>query len=318
MYRYTTETRCNCNIVTYVRDRLATGSKRAHKLVLHSSRPVFPFTTSALLQVHYCIPYAHLVPTPDVSDRSHSKRSSKPAMQAQASRVVRSSAAARGSSAAVGAQHRRPRVAARIAHMEAPAAAAAAASPPPVAPEAGWTPTVSGHLLPPVTGPRSAVVQRQTKETKVEVRIDIDGSGKCVTQTPVGFLNHMLDQIASHGLFDVYVAAEGDTWIDDHHTVEDIALAFGGALSQALGDRKVRVMSVCARGVCVVVWARTMLVRCMQLLRCITRASLAARLQPVHAGALRSAAAQSAWSPLHLLAAGPIISLRSPRKRGLA
>lgn len=62
--------------------------------------------------------------------------------------------------------------------------------------------------------------------------LNIDGTGKCVTQTPVGFLNHMLDQIASHGLFDLYVAAEGDTWIDDHHTVEDIALAFGGALSQ--------------------------------------------------------------------------------------
>jgi imidazoleglycerol-phosphate dehydratase len=127
--------------------------------------------------------------------------------------------------------------------MASPAAAATA---PPPAHADGWTPTVAGHSLPAVTGPRSATVQRQTKETKVEVRIDIDGSGKCVTQTPVGFLNHMLDQIASHGLFDVYVAAEGDTWIDDHHTVEDIALALGGALAQALGDRKVKQGRVCS------------------------------------------------------------------------
>lgn len=99
----------------------------------------------------------------------------------------------------------------------------------------------SAGPLPDVSGPRTAVVKRQTKETSVEVRLRIDGTGQCVTNTPVGFLNHMLDQIASHGLFDVYVAAQGDTWIDDHHTVEDIALAFGSALSQALGDRKVRV-----------------------------------------------------------------------------
>lgn len=72
----------------------------------------------------------------------------------------------------------------------------------------------------------------------MEVRLNLDGTGQCVTNTPVGFFNHMLDQLASHGLFDVYVEAEGDTWIDDHHTVEDIALALGGAFSQALGDRK--------------------------------------------------------------------------------
>jgi imidazoleglycerol-phosphate dehydratase len=106
-----------------------------------------------------------------------------------------------------------------------------------VTPGPDWTPTVAGTPLPPVSGRRSAVVQRSTKETKVEVRIDVDGTGRCVAATPVGFFNHMLDQIASHGLFDLYVAADGDTWIDDHHTVEDVALALGGALSQALGDR---------------------------------------------------------------------------------
>lgn len=92
--------------------------------------------------------------------------------------------------------------------------------------------------LPEVSGPRVAVVKRATKETSVEVRINLDGTGRCVTNTPVGFLNHMLDQLASHGLFDVFVEAQGDTWIDDHHTVEDIALALGTAFSQALGDRK--------------------------------------------------------------------------------
>lgn len=92
--------------------------------------------------------------------------------------------------------------------------------------------------VPEVSGKRVAVVKRQTKETSVEVRLNIDGTGQCVANTPVGFFNHMLDQLASHGLFDVYVEAQGDTWIDDHHTVEDIALALGSAFSQALGDRK--------------------------------------------------------------------------------
>lgn len=85
---------------------------------------------------------------------------------------------------------------------------------------------------------RVATVKRKTKETEVEVTINLDGTGVCVAETPVGFFNHMLDQIASHGLFDLTVKATGDTWIDDHHTVEDIALALGTAMSQALGDRK--------------------------------------------------------------------------------
>lgn len=76
---------------------------------------------------------------------------------------------------------------------------------------------------------------RKTKETQVEVTIDLDGTGQCIAETPVGFLNHMLDQISSHGLFDLTIKATGDTWIDDHHTVEDLALALGTAVSQALG-----------------------------------------------------------------------------------
>eukprot|EP00887_Chlorella_sp_A99_P005314 scaffold1.g5314.t1 len=87
-------------------------------------------------------------------------------------------------------------------------------------------------------GTRRATVRRKTKETNVEVTIDLDGSGVCRASTQIGFLDHMLDQLASHGLFDVTVNATGDIWIDDHHTNEDIGLALGTALAQALGDRK--------------------------------------------------------------------------------
>lgn len=75
-------------------------------------------------------------------------------------------------------------------------------------------------------------MKRITKETKVEVSIDLDGTGKCQSDTGIPFLDHMMDQIASHGLFDLKIVADGDTHIDDHHTCEDIALAFGQALSQ--------------------------------------------------------------------------------------
>ena len=81
-------------------------------------------------------------------------------------------------------------------------------------------------------------MNRQTKETKVSITINLDGTGVAKVSSKIPFLDHMLDQIASHGLFDITLDAEGDTWIDDHHTNEDIGLAFGTALSQALGDRK--------------------------------------------------------------------------------
>lgn len=86
--------------------------------------------------------------------------------------------------------------------------------------------------------PRVSIVKRQTKETKVEVNVNLDGTGLCSSSSKIPFLDHMMDQLASHGLFDVMVNATGDTWIDDHHTNEDIALALGTALSNALGDRK--------------------------------------------------------------------------------
>jgi len=84
---------------------------------------------------------------------------------------------------------------------------------------------------------RTATIHRKTKETEVEVTISIDGTGKCDSDTGIPFLDHMMDQLASHGLFDVKVHAKGDYEIDDHHTNEDIGLALGQALAQALGNR---------------------------------------------------------------------------------
>ncbi|XP_078430894.1 imidazoleglycerol-phosphate dehydratase isoform X2 [Wolffia australiana] len=86
--------------------------------------------------------------------------------------------------------------------------------------------------------PRIGEVERVTKETSVQVKLNLDGSGIADCQTGIPFLDHMLDQLASHGLFDVSVKASGDIHIDDHHTNEDVALAIGTALLKALGDRK--------------------------------------------------------------------------------
>tara|TARA_Y100001968_G_scaffold331974_1_gene388523 strand:+ start:5279 stop:5887 length:609 start_codon:yes stop_codon:yes gene_type:complete len=84
---------------------------------------------------------------------------------------------------------------------------------------------------------RKGEVHRITKETNVKVRINLDGSGECNVKTGVGFLDHMIQQISSHGLFDLEVIANGDTFIDDHHTNEDVGIAIGQALSKALGNR---------------------------------------------------------------------------------
>ena len=84
---------------------------------------------------------------------------------------------------------------------------------------------------------RSGEISRVTKETDVFVQINIDGSGKCEVSTGIGFLDHMIQQLSSHGLFDIKVSANGDTHIDDHHTNEDVGIAIGQALSKALGDR---------------------------------------------------------------------------------
>ena len=84
---------------------------------------------------------------------------------------------------------------------------------------------------------RSATRSRQTKETSIEVSIDLDGSGTTDVSTGIPFYDHMLDQLGRHGGFDLAVKAEGDLHIDTHHTVEDVAIALGEAFREALGDK---------------------------------------------------------------------------------
>ena len=84
---------------------------------------------------------------------------------------------------------------------------------------------------------RTATIQRNTNETKITVAVNLDGTGRAKLNTSVPFLDHMLDQIARHGLIDLEITAKGDTHIDDHHTVEDIGIALGQALRQAWGDK---------------------------------------------------------------------------------
>ena len=85
---------------------------------------------------------------------------------------------------------------------------------------------------------RTATVSRQTKETQIEIELNVDGVGSAEINTPVGFLTHMLTALAVHGIFDLKINAQGDTWIDSHHTIEDTAIVLGKAFDQALGDRK--------------------------------------------------------------------------------
>jgi imidazoleglycerol-phosphate dehydratase len=85
---------------------------------------------------------------------------------------------------------------------------------------------------------RRALCERNTLETRIRVEIDLDGTGRGRFQTGVPFLEHMLDQVARHGLIDLDIRAEGDLHIDAHHTVEDIGITLGQALARALGDKK--------------------------------------------------------------------------------
>ena len=84
---------------------------------------------------------------------------------------------------------------------------------------------------------RTATIERRTNETDIRVVLDLDGSGRYEVETPIGFLTHMVEQLAKHGLFDLTVQAKGDTHIDGHHTTEDLAIALGQAFSEALGDK---------------------------------------------------------------------------------
>ncbi|MGB0562805.1 MAG: imidazoleglycerol-phosphate dehydratase HisB [Spirulinaceae cyanobacterium] len=94
------------------------------------------------------------------------------------------------------------------------------------------------HSSPTLTLSRTATVQRQTGETNVQVTVGLDGTGQCQTKTGIPFLDHMLHQIASHGLLDLEIQAVGDWEIDDHHTNEDVGITLGQALARSLGDRK--------------------------------------------------------------------------------
>jgi len=85
---------------------------------------------------------------------------------------------------------------------------------------------------------RLATIKRKTKETQIELTLDLDGTGVNSIKSPVPFLNHMLEALSKHSGFDLTVKATGDTHIDDHHTVEDIGICFGLALDKALGDKK--------------------------------------------------------------------------------
>ena len=85
---------------------------------------------------------------------------------------------------------------------------------------------------------RSAQVTRSTAETDIHVTIDLDGTGQYECDTGVGFFDHMLDQLSRHSLIDITVTCKGDTFIDDHHSVEDVGIALGQALTKALGDKR--------------------------------------------------------------------------------
>ena len=84
---------------------------------------------------------------------------------------------------------------------------------------------------------RTATVSRKTKETSIELTLNLDGNGHYQIDTGLGFLDHMLGHIAAHGLFDLTVSAQGDLQVDPHHTVEDVALVLGQACAEALGDK---------------------------------------------------------------------------------
>ncbi len=85
---------------------------------------------------------------------------------------------------------------------------------------------------------RTARIQRNTRETQIEVEVDLDGSGCAELETGLPFLEHMLDQVARHGMLDLKVKAQGDLSVDAHHTVEDIGIVLGQAVRQALGDKQ--------------------------------------------------------------------------------
>ena len=92
--------------------------------------------------------------------------------------------------------------------------------------------------VPQTYAPRIAEVSRNTAETKIRVKVNLDGTGKANLHTGIGFFDHMLDQIARHGMIDLDIEADGDLHIDGHHTVEDVGITLGQAFHKAIGDKK--------------------------------------------------------------------------------
>jgi imidazoleglycerol-phosphate dehydratase len=99
------------------------------------------------------------------------------------------------------------------------------------------TSTGTADSLPTITH-RKAEVERKTAETRITARVDLDGTGRAQLATGIGFFDHMLDQIARHGLIDLEIEAKGDLHIDGHHTVEDVGITIGQAVAKAIGDKK--------------------------------------------------------------------------------
>jgi imidazoleglycerol-phosphate dehydratase len=97
--------------------------------------------------------------------------------------------------------------------------------------------TALGALSVDARDARRVSVSRRTRETEISVRLDLDGDGTTSVETGVGFYDHLLSSLAHHGLFDLDVTARGDLGVDEHHTVEDVALVLGAAFAEALGDR---------------------------------------------------------------------------------
>ena len=99
---------------------------------------------------------------------------------------------------------------------------------------------------------RTASIERKTAETEISLQLNLDGCGKANIASGVGFLDHMLTLFARHGRFDLDVACKGDTWVDDHHSVEDIGICLGEALKEALGDKR----GICRYGSMLLPWTR--------------------------------------------------------------
>lgn len=100
------------------------------------------------------------------------------------------------------------------------------------------TKTTKTAMAPKAAKKRQATVSRETGETKVKVELALDGRGKCQANTGIGMLDHLIEQIAQHGLFDITVEAKGDLKVGHHHILEDVAICLGQALDKALGDRR--------------------------------------------------------------------------------